>query len=454
MKDHARVDADDIEKILGNISPKEIAEKSEEAKGIETPPELPILPIRESVLYPKMILPLMVSQERLIKLIDAALVSNKLVGLAAIRNKEASEVKPGDLYEVGCSAYILKMLKMPNNSIRLLIQGVARIRLTEFIQEEPFIRAKVTALQDHGEKTTESQALLVGVKGIFQKYVEMAPNLPAELAIMSMNLEDPGILADLIASSLNLSLEDKQSILEILDVNQRLEKVNILLNKELSVMELGSKIQSQVREGMEKTQREYFLREQLKAIQKELGEKDERTAEIEDLRQRLIQAKLPPEAMKEAERELDRLAKMPPQAAEYTVARTFLDWLIDLPWSVSTEDNLDILQAQKVLDEDHYDLEKVKKRILEYLAVRKLKPAMKGPILCFVGPPGHGEDLGGKVHRPGDGQEVHPPVPRRGEGRSRDPGPPPDLRRRPSRPDHPGDTEGRLQQPGLHAGRD
>ncbi len=196
-------------------------------------------------------------------------------------------MKPGDLYEVGCSAYILKMLKMPNNSIRLLIQGVARIRLTEFTQEEPFIRAKVTALQDHGEKTTESQALLVGVKGIFQKYVEMAPNLPAELAIMSMNLEDPGILADLIASSLNLSLEDKQSILEILDVNQRLEKVNILLNKELSVMELGSKIQSQVREGMEKTQREYFLREQLKAIQKELGEKDERTAEIEDLRQRL-----------------------------------------------------------------------------------------------------------------------------------------------------------------------
>jgi ATP-dependent Lon protease len=396
MKDHARVDADDIEKILGNISPKEIAEKSEEAKGIETPPELPILPIRESVLYPKMILPLMVSQERLIKLIDAALVSNKLVGLAAIRNKEASEVKPGDLYEVGCSAYILKMLKMPNNSIRLLIQGVARIRLTEFTQEEPFIRAKVTALQDHGEKTTESQALLVGVKGIFQKYVEMAPNLPAELAIMSMNLEDPGVLADLIASSLNLSLEDKQSILEILDVNQRLGKVNVLLNKELSVMELGSKIQSQVREGMEKTQKEYFLREQLKAIQKELGEKDERTAEIEDLRHRLIQAKLPPEPMKEAERELDRLAKMPPQAAEYTVARTFLDWLIDLPWAVSTEDNLDIAQAQKVLDEDHYDLEKVKKRILEYLAVRKLKPAMKGPILCFVGPPGTGKTSVGK----------------------------------------------------------
>jgi ATP-dependent Lon protease len=373
-----------------------MAEKADEAKGMETPEELPILPIRESVLYPKMILPFMVSQERLIKLIDAALVTNKMIGIVALRNKEATDVKPGDLHEVGCAAYILKMLKMPNNSIRLLIQGISRIRLTEFTQEEPYLRAKVTTLLDYGEKTTEAQALMVGAKGIFQKFVEMAPNLPAELAIMAMNLDEPGVLADLIASTLNIPLEDKQDILETLEVKERLAKVNVLLNKELSVMELGSKIQSQVREGIDKTQREYFLREQLKAIQKELGEKDERTAEIEELRQRLIQAKLPPEAMKEAERELDRLAKMPPSAAEYTVARTYLDWLIDLPWAISTEDNLDITQAQKVLDEDHYDLEKVKKRILEYLAVRKLKSDMKGPILCFVGPPGTGKTSLGK----------------------------------------------------------
>ncbi len=363
---------------------------------METPEELPILPIRESVLYPKMLLPFMVSQDRLVKLIDAALLANKMIGIVPIKNKEVTEVKPEDLFEVGTAAYILKMLKMPNNSIRLLIQGISRIRVTEFTQQEPFLRAKVRTLSDQGEKTTETQALMSGIKGIFQKFVEMAPNLPTDLAIMAMNVEEPGILADLIASTLNLALEDKQAILEMLDVKARLEKVNFLLNKELSVLELGSKIQSQVREGIDKSQREYFLREQLKAIQKELGDKDERTVEVEELRQRIAKAKLPPEAMKEAERELDRLAKMPPSAAEYTVARTYLDWLIEIPWAVATEDNLDIQQAQKVLDEDHYDLEKVKKRILEYLSVRKLKADMKGPILCFVGPPGTGKTSVGK----------------------------------------------------------
>ena len=385
-----------VETILGNLSPQEVAEKAEEAKGVETPDELPILPIRESVLYPKMLLPFMVSQDRLVKLIDAALLANKMIGIVPLKNKEITEVRPEDLFEVGTAAYILKMIKMPNNSIRLLIQGISRIRLTGFTQQEPFLRARVKVLDDQGEKNTETQALMSGVKGIFQKFVEMAPNLPADLAIMALNVEEPGILADLIASVLNLALEDKQAILETLDVKARLEKVNVLLNKELSVLELGSKIQSQVREGIDKSQREYFLREQLKAIQKELGDKDERTVEIEELRQRIAKAQLPPEAMKEAERELDRLAKMPPSAAEYSVARTYLDWLIELPWAAATEDNLDIQQAQKVLDEDHYDLEKVKKRILEYLSVRKLKADMKGPILCFVGPPGTGKTSVGK----------------------------------------------------------
>ncbi len=387
---------DEIETIIGNLSAQDVAEKAEEAKGMETPGELPILPIRESVLYPKMLLPFMVSQERLVKLVDSALLANKMIGIVAIKNKDVAEVKPGDLYEVGTAAYILKMLKMPNDSIRLLIQGISRIRIGAFTQQDPFLRAQVTTLAEQGEKNTETQALMAGAKSIFQKFVELAPNLPADLAIMAMNVEEPGVLADLIASTMNLTLEDKQAILESLDAKGRLERVNLLLNKELQVLELGSKIQTQVREGLDKSQKEYVLREQLKAIQKELGEKDERTAEIEELRERIAKAKLPPEALKEAERELDRLAKMPPSAPEYTVARTYLDWLIELPWAVATEDNLDIQQAQKVLDQDHYDLEKVKKRILEYLSVRKLKADMKGPILCFVGPPGTGKTSVGK----------------------------------------------------------
>jgi ATP-dependent Lon protease len=396
MKADPHVAPDEVEMMMEETGMGEMAEKAEGAKKMDLPEDLPILPISEAVLYPKMILPLIVSQERLIKLIDAALLANKMIGIVAIKTKKDEEVKPEDLFEVGCAAYILKMIKMPDNSLRLLIQGTSRIRLSEFTQRAPYLRARVSPLADQGEKTTDTQALMVGVRGIFQKVVELAPNLPAELGIMAMNIEDPGALADLVASTLNLPLADKQMLLETMDVKDRLERVNFFLTKELSVLELGSKIQSQVREGIDKSQREFFLREQLKAIQKELGEKDERTAEIEELRQRLIQAKLPPEAMKEGERELDRLAKMPPAAAEYTVSRTYLDWLVDLPWAVSTEDNLDIPQAQKVLDEDHYDLEKVKKRILEYLSVRKLKPDMKGPILCFVGPPGTGKTSVGK----------------------------------------------------------
>ncbi len=370
--------------------------KEEGSKSIDIPEELPVIPIREAVLYPKMVLPLIVTQEPIIKLIDAALLANKIIGVVALKSKEAGEVKPEDLFSVGCAAFILKMIKMPDNSLRLLIQGVARIRITEITQQDPYLRAKCVPLQDQMEETPDLQALLFSIKCVFQKVVEFSPHLPAELAIMAMNLDDASALADLVASTLNISLADKQAILETLNIKERLEKVNLLLNKELSVLELSSKIQSQVREGIDKSQREYFLREQLKAIQKELGERDERQIEIEELRRRLQEAKLPPEAMKEAERELDRLAKMPPAAAEYTVSRTYLEWLIELPWSVSTQDNLEIAQAEKVLNEDHYNLEKVKKRILEYLSVRKLKTDMKGPILCFVGPPGTGKTSVGK----------------------------------------------------------
>lgn len=382
--------------VIGSAGESESPGKGEQAKGTDIPEELPIIPIREAVLYPKMVLPLIVTQEPIIKLIDAALLANKIIGIVALKSKESGEIKPEDLYSVGCAAFILKMIKMPDNTLRLLIQGMTRIRITEITQQDPYLRAKCVPLVDQMEETPDLQALLVSIKGIFQKVVELSPHLPAELAIMAMNLDDASALADLVASTLNISLADKQAILETLNVRERLERVNVLLNKELSVLELSSKIQSQVREGIDKSQREYFLREQLKAIQKELGERDERQIEIEELKRRLQEAKLPPEAMKEAERELDRLAKMPPAAAEYTVSRSYLEWLIELPWSVSTTDNLDIGQAEKVLNEDHYNLEKVKKRILEYLSVHKLKADMKGPILCFVGPPGTGKTSVGK----------------------------------------------------------
>jgi ATP-dependent Lon protease len=283
------------------------------------------------------------------------------------------------------------MFKLPDGSVRVFFQGLSRIRLKEITQVEPYMKAKIEVVEDKIEKTTELEALIRNLTRLFQRVVELAPNLPSELNIAVLNIPDPGSLADFIAAHINLNLEEKQEILEAIDVTERIKKLTTFVNRELEVLELGSKIQSEAKEEMTKAQREFYLREQLKAIQRELGEADERTLEITELKEKIAQAKLPPEASKEAERELDRLAKMPPAAAEYTVSRTYLDWLINLPWSKSTEDNLDISQARNILNEDHYDLEKVKERALDYLAVRKLKPDMKGLILCFVGPPGTGK---------------------------------------------------------------
>jgi len=283
------------------------------------------------------------------------------------------------------------MFKLPDGSVRVFFQGLSRIELKKITQVEPHLKAEVEVIEDKIEKTTELEALTRNLTGLFQRVVELAPNLPTELNVAVLNMPDPGSLADFIAAHVSLKPEERQEILEAIDVAERIRKLTIFVNRELEVLELGSKIQSQAQEEMTKAQREFFLREQLKAIQKELGEADERTIEINELKEKIVEAKLAPEASKEAERELDRLTKMPPAAAEYTVSRTYLDWLINLPWSKSTEDNLDISQASQVLDEDHYDLDKVKERILDYLAVRKLKPDMKGPILCFVGPPGTGK---------------------------------------------------------------
>jgi ATP-dependent Lon protease len=292
------------------------------------------------------------------------------------------------------------MIRELDGSQRVIVQGVSRIKVKEYIQREPYFKVRCETIDEGFVQGVEIEALMMNLKNLFQRAVELAPYLTAELGTMVSNIKSPSILGDLIASNLNLSSTEKQGILETFDVRERLAKVHLVLNKEVQVLELGNKIQSQVKEDMDRTQREYYLREQLKAIKKELGELDEHSTEMKELRERIKKARMPAEALAAAEKELDRLAKIPPASAEYTVARTYLDWLVELPWSETTEDNLDIDNAQKTLDEDHYDLEKVKKRILEYLAVRKLKSDMKGPILCFVGPPGVGKtSLGRSIAR-------------------------------------------------------
>ena len=360
------------------------------------PEELPILPLKGGVVYPNAVMPITIGQERSIKLIDEALVKDKIIAVVAVKNSDAEVPNQEDLYSIGCLAMIVKMIKLPNDQMSVLVQGQSRVHVGEYTQTSPYLMAKIDIIEEKIDKDVEIEAQMISIKNLFQRAVELSPHIPSEVGIMVMNMDDPRTLADLIASNFNISVAEKQEILEIIDIKKRLERVTEILNKELHVLELGSKIQGELKKEMDKNQREYYLREQLKAIQKELGEEDERSVEVNELKEKIAKAQMPKEVNQVAEKELDRLSKMPPSAAEYTVSRTYLDWLIDLPWSAATEDNLDIDAAQKVLDEDHYDLEKVKKRILEYLAVRKLKPDMKGPILCFVGPPGTGKTSLGK----------------------------------------------------------
>ena len=355
------------------------------------PRDLPILPLRGTVLFPHVILPILVGQEKSIRLVDEVVVGNRMIGVVALKEQEAQDPRPDDLFPLGTAAVIAKMLKLPDGTISIMVQGLERIRLGQMTQTEPYYRAAVVPLPDHEVRDQEVEALVLNLRRLFQEAVDLSPNLPAELAIMALNIDEGGMLADMIASNLNLSMEEKQEVLEITEIKPRLRRVTELLTRQLESLELSHQIQDQVKAGMDKSQREYYLREQLKAIQQELGEGDERTQEAEELRRRINETPLPDEVREVALRELGRFARMPPAAAEYSVVRTYLEWLLDLPWLKGTEDRLDIAAAEQILSQDHYNLEKVKKRILEYLAVRKLKKDMKGPILCFVGPPGVGK---------------------------------------------------------------
>jgi ATP-dependent Lon protease len=372
-------------------------------EGQEAPQEkavLPILPSSELVLFPRVIMPLSLWEEKAQKLVDDVILTDKIFGIVASREETSTGFGPDNLFSVGTAAVILKMRKPEDGSVRLLIQGLYRFRIDNWVGYEPYYSAQVTPISEDYEPDLELEALIASVKGLFLKMLELSPYLPAELGALVREMSDPRVLADVTAGSLNIAKAEKQELLETIDVKARLNRILTLINRELEILELGKKIQSEVKSQMDKAQKDYYLREHIKALERELGETDDKTREITELLTRLEDAELPPHAMKEAERELERLKRTPPTSPDHQVIRNYLEWMIELPWSVATEDNLELSQAKQILDEDHYDLEKVKKRILEYLAVRKLKPDMKGPILCFVGPPGTGKtSLGRSIAR-------------------------------------------------------
>lgn len=366
----------------------------------EIPKEMPILPTRQVVVYPSMIVPLLIGRSENIKLIDDAAVGDRTIGLFAQRDSEKEEVSVDDIYHVGTAGLILKMLKLPDGMVQLLVQGLARVKLDRVLQERPYLKGEVEEIVAKEPETVEIEAMRRNLLDLVKRMVSLSPYIPNDFYVSALNLKQPGSLADLIVANLNLEVKEQQELLETIDPRQRLEKATFLLTKELELLDIGSKIQAEIKTRIDKNQREYFLRQQLEAIHKELGQEDEQAVEIKEIAQKIEEAKMPEEVEKEAKKELERLRKIPPAAAEYTVARTYLDWLTNLPWAVTTEDKLDISEAKQVLDEDHYNLEKVKERILEYLAVRGLKKDMKGPILCFVGPPGVGKtSLGRSIAR-------------------------------------------------------
>ena len=365
-----------------------------ETPSFRVPPEMPVLPLRDTVLFPQAFMPLAVARESSVRLIDEAVASGQTIAVFAQREAGEDEPTQADLHPIGTASQIHKMFKLPDGSLRIIVQGLARVRLDEITANRPYLRGRVSEAPEvlKDDDRLEIDALQRNIKANFQQIVSLSPLMSDDLQALASNISDPARLADFIASGLGtIGTETKQEVLATLDVRARLDLLNRLLIKELEVLELGSKIQSQVQSEVGKNQRDYFLREQLKAIQKELGEGDDQTREIEELRTKLEAVGLPEAVKKEALRELDRLSKMPPAAAEYTVARTYLDWIVALPWSKKTDEVIDLKKTKSIMDAEHSGLEKAKDRILEYLAVRKLNPGMKGPILCFAGPPGVGK---------------------------------------------------------------
>jgi ATP-dependent Lon protease len=366
------------------------------AIGRSLPEGLPVLPLKDSVAFPDTLTPLAIGQERSVKLVNDVLAGERMLVMVASKDPDLEAPSPADLYSVGVAGTVARMIKVPDGTLRILVQGMQRVRLVDFVATEPYLVARIEEEPDIVEETTELEALTRNVQNTFSQIIEQVPYLPEELKLAVANLDDAAELSYMIAGALRIKTEERQELLEERDLAKRLRRLLELLTRESELISLGSRIQSQIQSEMDSAQREYFLRQQLKAIQEELGETDEQAAETQELRERLEQADLPDVVRKQAERELQRFERLPPQAAEHGVIRTYLEWIVELPWNTSTEDHLDLVEARKVLDRDHYDIDKIKERILEFLAVRKLKPDARSAILCFVGPPGVGKTSLGK----------------------------------------------------------
>jgi ATP-dependent Lon protease len=366
-------------------------------ESLELPEVVSLLPLRNSVLFPGSIIPIDVGRPKSVKLVEEAIANERpLIGIVAQRDAHVEEPGEADLYDVGCAARILKVIKLAKDNYSVILQGVMRVRIEGLAGDDPFLQAKVTEVDEIGTEGVESNALVANIKDTAKKLISLVPELPREAAALLDSVNDPGQVADLVISNLDIEAAEKQSVLECADVQERLHKVLMLLTRQLEVLKIRERINSQVQEEMGHSQREYVLRQQLKAIKGELGEIDDEGAETEEFQRKIAEAKMPEDVEKVALKQLNRLKQMQPSSAEYTVTRTYLEWLVELPWAVSTEDKLDIGAVRDVLNEDHYDLEKVKKRILEYMAVLKLNASKKGPILCLVGPPGVGKTSLGK----------------------------------------------------------
>jgi ATP-dependent Lon protease len=414
---------------------------------------LPIVPLRDVVVFPHMMMPFVIGRPSSTRALEHALLKDKRIFLAAQHDASVDDPRPEDIFTMGCVANVVQSLKLPDGNIKVLVEGVDRARAVEWKEDKGFYRVVVKVLAKQRETSADAEQTMSRVVTLFEQYVKLSNNLHYDAMIAAVRVDDPGKLADTIAAHLLVGVDEKQNLLEIISPIERLNRIAGILEIEVDKLQVDRRIQSRVKKQMEKAQKEYYLNEKMKAIQKELGRKDEKGNEVDELKKKIETSKMPKEVEEKAIQELKRLEAMPPMSAEATVSRNYLDWLIAVPWHKKSRESRDLKRAEEILNEDHYGLEKIKERILEFLAVRALVKKPKATILTFSGPPGVGKTSLAKSIAAGDEPAVRPPLARRRARRGRNPRPPPHLHRRVPRPDHPDDEEGRDHEPGVPAGR-